>query len=96
MGANAIFNLLRREDVLLLTEGLSALEVTIPPSLAGRTIAESDIRHLTGCNVVALEAGDEMTVNPPPGTRLPLGARMFLVGTADAEERFLQRFMQRG
>src|SRR5690606_3537061 len=37
MGANAIFNLLLRDDVLLVTEGLNALEVSVPASLAGKT-----------------------------------------------------------
>jgi Trk K+ transport system NAD-binding subunit len=92
MGANAIFNLLRREDVLLLAEGLSALEINIPPSLAGRTLAETAIRETTGCNVVAIETADGLIVNPPPDTRLPAAAQMIVIGGADAEELFLQRF----
>jgi Trk K+ transport system NAD-binding subunit len=92
MGANAIFNLLRREDVLLLAEGLSAIEMNVPPSLAGRTLAETAIREMTGCNVVAIETPDGLIVNPPPDTRLPLAARVIVIGGADAEELFLQRF----
>jgi Trk K+ transport system NAD-binding subunit len=94
MGANAIFNLLRREDVLLLAEGLSALEVSIPPSLEGRTLAEVAIRETTGCNVVAIETPEGLIVNPPSDTRLTLGARMVVLGDADAEEVFLQRYAQ--
>jgi voltage-gated potassium channel len=92
MGANAIYNLLRREDVLLLAEGLSALEMNIPPTLAGRTLGETAIRETTGCNVIAIETPAGLTVNPPPGTRLPLGARIIVIGSADAEEQFLKRF----
>jgi Trk K+ transport system NAD-binding subunit len=92
MGANAIYNLLRREDVLLLAEGLSALEMHIPPSLAGRTLGETGIRETTGCNVIAVDTPGGLTVNPPPDTRLPLGARIIVIGSADAEEQFLQRF----
>jgi voltage-gated potassium channel len=93
LGANAIYNLLRREDVLLLAEGLSALEIDIPPSLAGRTLAETAIRKATGCNVIAIDTPAGLTVNPPPDTRLPPGARMILIGSADSEEQFLQRFV---
>jgi voltage-gated potassium channel len=92
LGANAIYNLLRREDVLLLAEGLSAVEMNIPPSLAGRTLGETAIRETTGCNVVAIDAPDGLIVNPPPETRLPLGARIIVIGGADAEERFLELF----
>ena len=92
MGSNAIFNLLRREDVLLLAEGLSALEMNIPPSLAGRTLGQTAIRETTGCNVVAIDTSDGLIVNPPTDTRLPLGARIIVIGGADEEERFLQRF----
>jgi Trk K+ transport system NAD-binding subunit len=93
MGANAIFNLLRREDVLLLAEGLNALELSIPSSLAGRTLVETAIRETTGCNVVAIETPAGLIVNPPPETRLTLGARMIVIGDADAEEAFLQRYV---
>lgn len=95
MGANAIFNLLRREDVLLLAEGLSALEMNIPEALAGRTLGEAAIRETTNCNVVAIDTPDGLIVNPPPNTRLPLGARIIVIGDADAEERFLERFASR-
>jgi Trk K+ transport system NAD-binding subunit len=93
MGANAIFNLLRREDILLLAEGLSALEINIPPSLAGRTLGETAIRETTGCNVVAIETPQELIVNPPSDTRLPLAARLIVIGGVDAEELFLQRYV---
>ena len=92
MGANAIFNVLRREDVLFLAEGLSALEMNILPSLAGRTLGETAIRETTGCDVVAVDTPDGLIVNPPPDIRLPLAARIIVIGGADAEERFLHRF----
>ena len=93
MGANAIFNLLRRDDVLLLAEGLNAFEVDVPPGLAGRTIAETAIRESTGCNVIALETEGKMIANPGPGTLLPAGSQIILLGSADAEEDFMRRYM---
>jgi voltage-gated potassium channel len=92
LGANAIFNLLRRDDVLLLAEGLSALEVEIRGALAGQTLAEAGIRASTGCHVVAIDGPQGMAINPGPDSRLPLGARIVLIGSADAEERFLRHF----
>jgi voltage-gated potassium channel len=92
LGANAIYNLLRREDVLLLAEGLSAVEMNISPSLAGRTLSETAIRENTGCHVVAIETTEGFVVNPPPHTRLPLSGRIIVIGGADDEERFLEQF----
>jgi Trk K+ transport system NAD-binding subunit len=92
MGANAIFNLLRRDDVLLLAEGLSAFEVDIPAALSGLTLIETKIRESTGCNVIALETDEGVITNPAPETRLKLGARMILIGSADAEEQFARLY----
>jgi voltage-gated potassium channel len=95
LGANAIFNLLRREDVLLLAEGLNAFEIKVPPSLAGRTLAETSIEQSIGCNVVAIETPEGRIINPPHDAKLPLGARMILIGGARTEELFLQQFASR-
>ncbi|MCU0787945.1 MAG: NAD-binding protein, partial [Verrucomicrobia bacterium] len=54
MGANAIFNLLQRGDVLMVAEGLDVFKVTMPEALGGRSIADSNVRQETGCTIVAL------------------------------------------
>ncbi len=94
IGANAIFNLLRRHDVLLLAEGLSAFEVDVPPKLAGRTLGETSIRESTGCNVVAIRTGEHMIANPPPDTRLSPDARLILIGSADNEKQYMAQFAE--
>lgn len=92
MGANAIFNLLQRDDVLMIAEGLNVLKVKMPESLAGKTIAESDIRQDTGCSVVALKLDGQMQINPDPSTPLPMQADLVLIGTSDAEREFQRRY----
>ena len=62
MGANTIFNLLDRSDILIVTEGLDVLKVKLPASLAGKSLAESGIRSKTGCSVVALVSGGKTAV----------------------------------
>jgi voltage-gated potassium channel len=94
MGANAIFNLLRRDDVLLLAEGLSAFEVDVPGELAGKTLGSTAIRETTGCNLIALTTDGGMIANPSPETVLTAGAQMILLGSADAEEEFMRRYYQ--
>ncbi len=95
MGANAIFNLLQRGDVLLLAEGVDVFQVDVPPALAGKTLASSAIRQETGCSVIAIDHGDGMQVNPDPTAVLPAQAELLLIGDAEAESRFHQRYARR-
>lgn len=92
IGANVIFNLLKRMDTLLLAEGLSVFRVPVPAALVGRTLAECQIRQDTGCNVIAVADGDAMQVNPDAQRPLPQGAELILIGDAESEARFISRF----
>lgn len=88
-GATAVMNVLQHGKVLMLAEGLGLFEVPVPGELAGQTIAESSIRERTGCSVVAIRTTRGIEVVPSPAASLPLGAGIVLIGTADAEARFL-------
>jgi Trk K+ transport system NAD-binding subunit len=92
MGANAVFNVLERGDVVMLAEGLDVFRHPVPPSLAGRPLAQTRIREESGCSVVALETQGVAQINPPPDVPLPLGAELILIGTTQAERRFVERF----
>ncbi|HEX2081851.1 MAG TPA: NAD-binding protein [Longimicrobium sp.] len=92
MGANAVFNVLEKGDVVMLAEGLDVFRHPIPRPLVGRTLATTGIREATGCSVVALEVEGSAVINPPPETVLPAGAELILIGTTDAERRFVQTF----
>jgi voltage-gated potassium channel len=89
MGANAVFNVLTRDNVLMVAEGLNVFKVKTPPSLAGKRLADSGIRSETGCNVVAFTAEDGMAINPSPDEVLKKDGEIILIGTAESEERFL-------
>ncbi len=95
MGANAIFNLLRRSDVLLLAEGLDVFRVKIPPSLAGKTLTETAIRQRTGCNVIAIHTAAGVQVNPNPNTALPADGEMVVIGSDESEQQFLDLYLHR-
>ncbi len=92
MGANTIFNVLKHSDVLMVTEGLNVFRVALPPSLAGTSIAETTIRQTTGCTMIAIELDGIVHINADPAQPLPAGAELILIGTADAEQQFLQRY----
>lgn len=95
LGANAIFNLLKRSDILLVAEGLDVIKVKVPPTLAGQTIRDADIRRQTDCNVVALRHAGRTDVNPDVHTPLPSDGELILIGDADSLERFFRRYFNR-
>lgn len=92
MGATAIINHLGQDSILMVSEGLDLFEVAVPISLAGKTIAETEIRAETGVTVVAIRDNGATHVLPPPKTRLPENGRMVLIGPAEAERTFLERY----
>ena len=93
MGANAIFNLLERGNTLMVAEGLDVFKVKMPPSLVGKTIATSSIRRNTGCTVIALDIDRELQINPDPAQSLPAEGEIILIGSTEAENRFLEMYV---
>lgn len=92
MGASAIFNVLRRGDLLTMAEGLDVFRVRLPPALAGRSLAESAVRQETGCSVIAVRRDGETVANPDVRAPLDAGSELVLMGDTEAERRFLQRY----
>ena len=79
----------------MVAEGLDLFRVRVPPALAGKTIVESEIRAQSGCTVVGISTAQGMEVVPGPAAQLPDGADILLIGTADAEQRFFERWGDR-
>jgi K+/H+ antiporter YhaU regulatory subunit KhtT len=50
------------------------------------------VRTETGCTIIAVENRGERVVNPGPDIILPAGGTLLLIGTLEAEERFLKHF----
>jgi Trk K+ transport system NAD-binding subunit len=92
MGANAVINVIKGDNELMLAEGLSIFRLSIPGSLAGKTLQESRIRERTGCSVIAVTSGGSMQVNPQPEAIMRRGEEIILIGAAEAPKEFLSRF----
>ncbi len=100
MGADAIFNFLKRSDTLTVAESLSVFSEDIsvfrmkmPSSLVGKTIANSAIRKNTGCTVIAVNDNHEMQLNPDPNEPLPGAAEILLIGSSEGEKQFLDMYV---
>jgi voltage-gated potassium channel len=92
MGANAIFNVLEQDDVVMLAEGLDVFRYPAPPQLVGKPLLESGIRESTGCSVVAIETGSGVLINPPPEAPIVAGSELILIGTTDGERKFIELY----
>ncbi len=91
MGGSAILDFIQGEGVLTIAEGISICETAIPPSLAGKALRDTKIRD-TGCNVVAIRAGETVMVNPDASVEIPPFGELIFVGSPEAEARFLATF----
>jgi Trk K+ transport system NAD-binding subunit len=92
MGANRILNLLQPDDVSVFTEGLNVFSRPVHASLVGRSLADVGIREKTGCSVIAIKTGDKLVVSPGP--QIPLSGKdeLILIGTIDAEKKFIKNY----
>jgi Trk K+ transport system NAD-binding subunit len=94
MGANAIFNALKRTNIVLLAEGLDVFTVDVPRSLAGRAIKDISLREQTQCNVVAIDSSRGLQVNPDPQTVLPAEGKLTLIGGTESQQKFLDLYVR--
>jgi len=96
MGAHVIYNMLRESRLLFLAEGLDVFTVPMPAAIAGRTLAETNLRALTGCNVLGIRRSDGAMINANANLPLPDRAQLILIGDRDAEQRFLEHYHMHG
>lgn len=94
MTANTVINLIHPGRVFTLTEGLNVFRVSAPPSLVDVTLLDSRIRRDTDCNVVAVRSRGEIIVPPEPDVPIRGGDELILIGTVEAEKKFMRRYCQ--
>ena len=92
MGSNIILNLLKRKDIVMITEGLNLFRVSLPKTLEGKSIADSQIYSDTGCYITAIFSDKQTLVSPSPSTKLPYNSDILLKCTIDAENKYLEYY----
>ena len=94
MGANAIFNILERNDIIIIAEGLNVFTVKTPAHLVGKSLKDSAIRQETSCNVLSITTADNQIINPKPDFEIPAESELVLVGTNEDENKFMDLFKE--
>lgn len=92
MGANQIVNILKNDEISMFTEGLNIFIRPMPRSLVGKNLIESNIRETTGCSVIAMKSSAGLVVGPDPSLPLKRQEELILIGTTEAEQKFLELF----
>lgn len=89
LAANALCSTLLGGDLLMVAEGVHAFRVKTPDKLHGVPLANSRIREDTGCLVIGVQDGGTTHINPNAHHVFEPHHEIILVGTIEAEERFL-------
>ena len=82
------------EDVVKLCEGIEILKQEIKDGsmLAGRTLADLDIRLKTGCTVIGIKRGDDVIAEIDASTKIEAGDVIAVIGHEQQVERFKELF----
>ncbi len=68
-------------------DGISVVEVAAPPRLCGQTLAQCNLRQKLGLNVVAIDRGGQLLVNPAADFTLQPGDMLLVLGQIEDVER---------
>lgn len=91
LGREHVRAFIHGRDPVLVGEGADLFSVTVPNSLVGKTLDESDIGSRTGLIVVAVES-DDTTTNAAPTLTLKATDRLLMLGSAEQRTAFGKAF----
>lgn len=89
LGVEAVLSIVQGRELLMLGEGVSLFHIPLPPTLAGQTLADADIRARTGLNVIAVIEEDRVETNPASSRILALDCTLVALGTHEQRYAFL-------
>jgi len=92
LGVDAVSSAIQDRRLVVLGEGVDLFTREMPPSLQGKTLAESHIGKQTGLNVVALEQGDTFVTELTGDTTLPSEGHLLLIGSDEQVESFVAAY----
>ena len=93
LAVESITAALQNRELVLLGEGLEFFTLPIGATLAGKTLAESDVGARTGLIVIAIDDGDgTLESNPGGERRLAAGEQLLAVGSSEQRDVFVKMF----
>jgi len=88
LGVQTLYSIAQGRELVVLGEGVDLFYVTLPPSLADKTLAAAGIGARTGLNVIGLQKDGHIVTNLMPDQRLEEGSTLVALGSPEQRERF--------
>jgi voltage-gated potassium channel len=88
LGVQTLQSLVLGEELVILGEGVELHRETVPPSLEGKTLAESRIGAETGLAVVAVREKERLITNPGASQILAKDAQLLMIGSPEQLHAF--------
>ena len=95
LGANHIFNVSKRGNILMIAEGVDVFRIKTPNALIGKSIKNASIQEDCGCSVIGISDNGALMINPDPEVILPKDGEIILIGSDESEEKFFKRYRPR-
>ena len=92
LGVDAVFSVLQGHELVILGEGVDLFTVDLPPSLQGKTLAETGIGSRTGLSVVAVGQNAQLVTTLQSSMRLEPGAELIMLGSVKQRQEFADVF----
>ena len=92
LGIDSIMSLVTGDAPVILGEGVRLFEVRVPPSLAGRPLAQTGIGSRTGLSVVAMEQKGHLKTQLTGEDVLVKGSTLVMLGNLDQRQKFAEAF----
>lgn len=92
LGLDVIMSILSGRDLVVLGEGVDLISRSTPPSLRGKTLAESGIGARTGLNVIAIKSGTDIQTALPGDTVLEPDSELVMIGTDEQSVAFSENY----
>ncbi len=92
LGVEQVFSLLQGRELGVLGEGVELFSASLPRTLVGLTLVESQIGARTGLNVIGIQDNGNIMTNPPPATTLTRGNELIMLGSTQQRQAFTEVF----
>jgi Trk K+ transport system NAD-binding subunit len=92
LAIKSLLALIRGSDLVVMGEGAELFVDSVPATLAGKPLGESQIGAETGLNVIAIRHEGRSSTNPPATTELPEHGELVMLGTAEQHQRYLVKY----
>jgi Trk K+ transport system NAD-binding subunit len=88
LGVQMVTSIVHDRELIVLGEGIDLFYIPLPESLAGKTIAQTEIGARTGLNVIGVQQDGQLHTDLRAGRLLEAGSSLVAIGGPDQRRAF--------